>query len=112
MPTFKDNALCPIIIIYKTSCICNYENGFNSPSGDDNLFGFKDIYNQKTGYCLLLFFEKKKTMASYTLFNYQIFTHYSFINVFDIFSHTFKVRHGIVTLTDKDVIFRAIFLRF
>ena len=60
MPTFKDNALCPIIIIYKTSCICNYENGFNSPSGDDNLFGFKDIYNQKTGYCLLLFFEKKK----------------------------------------------------
>lgn len=47
MPTFKDNALCPIIIIYKTSCICNYENGFNSPSGDDNLFGFKEIYNQK-----------------------------------------------------------------
>ncbi len=52
---FKDNALCPMIIIYKPSCICNYENGFNSPSGDDNLFGFKDIYNQKLDIIFVIF---------------------------------------------------------
>ena len=60
MPTFKDNALCPIIIIYKTSCICNYENGFNSPSGDDNLFDFKEIYIIKKINIVFCYFLKKK----------------------------------------------------
>ena len=68
MPTFKDNALCPIIIIYKTSCICNYENGFNSPSGNDNLFDFKEIYIIKKINIVFCYFLKKKKNYGFIYF--------------------------------------------